>query len=87
MLNLHTIRQYQLEERALIARRLDFSRAQVVRLTEAMRFGELSLPEKTQELKEGLRKFHKDDRFLLCANIGELLVLNLETTLACKVGT
>jgi hypothetical protein len=59
----------------------------VARLTEAMRFGELSLPEKTQELRLGLQRFHKDDRFLLCANIGELLVLNLETTLACKVGT
>jgi hypothetical protein len=45
------------------------------------------LPEKTQELKEGLRKFHKDDRFFRCENIGDLLVLNLETTLACKLGT
>ena len=87
MLNLHTIRQYQLEERALIARRLEFSKGQVAKLTEAMRFGELSLPEKTQELKLGLQRFHKDDRFLRCANIGELLVLNLETTLACKLGT
>ena len=87
MLNLQTIRQYQLEERTLIARRLNFSKAQVVHLTEAMRFGELTLPEKTQELKVGLRKFHKDDRFLACGNIGDLLVLNLETTLACKLGT
>lgn len=87
ILNLQTIRQYQVEERTLIARRLNFSKEQVVRLTEAMRFGELSLPEKTQELKAGLRKFHKDDRFMQCANIGDLLVLNLETTLACKLAT
>jgi hypothetical protein len=86
ILNLHTIRQYQLEERTLIARRLNFSKDQVVMLTEAMRFGELTLPEKTQELKLGLQKFHKDDRFLQCANIGDLLVMNLETTLACKLG-
>ncbi|MBW8888037.1 MAG: hypothetical protein JF616_09810 [Fibrobacteres bacterium] len=85
ILNVQTIRQYQLEERTLIARRLNFSKEQVVRLTEAMRFGELSLPEKTQELKAGLRRFHKDDRFLQCANIGDLLVLNLETTLACQI--
>jgi len=87
ILNLQTIRQYQVEERTLIARRLNFSKEQVIRLTEAMRFGELSLPEKTQELKAGLRKFHKDDRFLECSNIGDLLVLNLETTLACKLAT
>jgi hypothetical protein len=87
ILNLQTIRQYQVEERTLIARRLNFSKEQVIRLTEAMRFGDLSLPEKTQELKAGLRKFHKDDRFLQCANIGDLLVLNLETTLACKLAT
>lgn len=85
ILNLQTIRQYQLEERTLIARRLNFSKEQVVRLTEAMRFGELSLPEKTQELKLGLQKFHKNDGFLGCANIGDLLVMNLETTLACKL--
>ena len=87
ILNLQTIRQYQLEERTLIARRLNFSKEQVTKLTEAMRFGELSLPEKTQELKLGLQRFHKDDRFLQCVNIGELLVMNLETTLACKLGT
>jgi hypothetical protein len=87
MLNLQTIRQYQLEERTLIARRLNFSKGQVVMLTEAMRFGELSLPEKTQELKLGLQRYHKDDRFLKCTNIGDLLVMNLETTLACKLGT
>jgi hypothetical protein len=87
ILNLQTIRQYQLEERTLIARRLEFSKPQVAMLTEAMKFGDLSLPEKTEELKLGLRKFHKDDRFLQCANIGDLVVLNLETTLACKVGT
>ena len=87
MLNLQTIRQYQLEERTLIARRLNFSKDQVVMLTEAMRFGELSLPEKTQELKLGLQRYHKDDRFLQCTNIGDLLVMNLETTLACKLGT
>jgi hypothetical protein len=86
ILNLQTIRQYQLEERTLIARRLNFSKQQVVMLTEAMRFGELSLPEKTQELKLGLQRFHKNDRFLQCANIGDLLVLNLETTLGSKLG-
>ena len=87
MLNLQTIRQYQLEERTLIARRLNFAKDQVIMLTKAMRFGELSLPEKTQELKLGLQRYHKDDRFLQCANIGDLLVMNLETTLACKLGT
>jgi hypothetical protein len=87
ILNLQTIRQYQLEERTLIARRLNYSKDQVIRLTEAMRFGELSLPEKTDELKQGLQRYHKNDQFLKCSNIGDLLVMNLETTLACKVGT
>ena len=86
ILNPQTIRQYQLEERALIARRLNFAKAQVKRLTEAMRFGELSLPEKTEELKLGLQKFHKEDRFLKCANMGDLVALNLEVTLAYKFG-
>ncbi len=86
ILNPQTIRQYQLEERTLIARRLEFSKTQVIMLTDAMRFGELSLPEKTQELKMGLRKFHKNDQFLKCANMGELVGLNLEVTLACKLG-
>lgn len=87
ILNPQTIRQYQLEERTLIARRLNFAKAQVTMLTEAMKFGELSLPEKTQELKLGLQKFHKEDRFLKCANMGDLVVMNLEVTLAYKFGS
>ena len=55
-------------------------------LTEAMRFGELSLPEITHELKSGLQKFHKDDSFMRCANMGDLVVMNLEKTLAYKLG-
>jgi hypothetical protein len=86
ILNPQTIRQYQLEERTLIARRLNFAKEQVVMLTEAMRFGELSLPEKTQELKLGLQRFHKDESFSRCANMGDLVVLNLEITLAYKLG-
>jgi hypothetical protein len=84
ILNPQTIRQYQVEERSLIARRMNFAKAQVKMLSEAMRFGELSLPEKTQELKLGLQKYHKDDRFLSCANMGDLVVMNLEVTLAYK---
>jgi hypothetical protein len=84
MLNPQTMRQYQLEERSLIMRRLNSAKPQVTKLTEAMRFGELSLPEKTQELKMGLHKFHKDDRFLKCSNMGDLVALNLEVTLSHK---
>ena len=58
------IHTYQLEERTLIARRLNFSREQVVKLTEAMRFGDLSLPEKTEEQYYALLRSDKSFIYL-----------------------
>ena len=85
-MNPQAIRQYQLEERTLIARRLNFAKTQVIMLTEAMRSGELALPEKTQALSLGLKKSHKDDSFMRCADMGDMVVQNLEITLAYKLG-
>ncbi len=81
MLNPKTIRQYQMEERALMSRRLRFSDSKINSLMVAMRGDELSPPEKVQELKEGLGKFHKTRRFESCTTMGDILWMNIEILL------
>ena len=76
-----TIQQYQIEERALIARRLRFTGKQFLRLLKILTKDEISTPEKTDQLKRGLAEFQKDKSFLKCSTMGEVIRQNLRTQL------
>ncbi len=81
LLNPETVRQYQFEERTLIARRLISYRYQLKQLIDAMRVDEISTPEKVEQLKQELYQNHGDKKFLKCKNMGEVLRRNLYKTL------
>ena len=83
VLDAQTIKQYQKEERNLMARRLKTTWARIDDLLFCMEQDAVSTPEKTSELAAGLARFHKDDDFLDIHNMGELTRHHL-TTLVTK---
>ena len=76
-----TVKQYQIEERGLIARRLRYTGKQFLKLLKILTKDEISTPEKTIELKTGLSEFHHNKDFLACKTMGEVIQLNLKVQL------
>jgi hypothetical protein len=73
------IRQYQIEERSLFARRV---RAEFHRLSDLQRTlaqEELSLPEKIVELREELGRHHQQKKFLQCTTMPQILHLHIKS--------
>ena len=81
LINKDTALQYQHEERALIKRRLNFSKNRIGHLENCMCGDQISSPEKTNQLRKELAEMHRDDRFLKCKTMGEITFLNLSVTL------
>lgn len=76
-----TVKQYQLEERSLIATRVKASETQVKALFDVMVKDELSTDEKVRQLKEELAYHHKNDAFRKCTNMGEIVLTNIRLLL------
>lgn len=70
--------QYQREERALIANRLKSSQVEIDDLLDTMESDTVSTPENTENLKQELAKHYKNEKFLSCKNMGNILRLSLE---------
>ncbi|GAB3820748.1 hypothetical protein GCM10028895_21550 [Pontibacter rugosus] len=75
------VKQYQNEERTLMFRRLRSSRYRLKDLIDCMRNDTISTPDKIEQLKQELAQHHKSDEFLKCANMGEIVRLNLKIIL------
>ena len=82
LLNFETVKQYRYEERTLIARRYKSAHARTKVLLEAMHADEISTEEKTTQLKQQLAEFHKNNRFLGCHSMGEIVAFNIEASLS-----
>ncbi len=80
-LNNEAVRQYQLEERALIARRVKASKHQLNKLLSCMIKDDLSSPDKVEVLKNELIQHHKNDIFKQSKTMGDLVVANLKLVL------
>ena len=76
-----TVIQYQLEERSLIARRVKASRVQLNKILKCMMRDKISDPAKVKQLGEELAYHHKNNSFLACESMGELVLNNLELLL------
>ncbi len=72
-----TVRQYQLEERSLIAGRVKASIKQVNELFDVMTHDEISQKNKVAQLGEELAYHHKNDIFKKCLNMGEIVLTNI----------
>lgn len=81
LINEKTVKQYQAEERSLIARRLIASRYRLKDLIDCMEEDSISTEEKVTQLREDLAKHHSHEAFLSCSNMGSILKLHLKQTL------
>lgn len=67
------VRQYQREERSLIASRLKAARHKIKDLLDAMCQDQISKQEYVESLKHDLAIFYRDDVFLKCKSMGQLV--------------
>lgn len=72
-----TVRQYQKEERSLIANRLRVARYRVVDLMRAMIADTISFPKNVLSLKKDLADFYHEPKFMDCKNMGEIVKMSL----------
>lgn len=80
-LKYQAVHQYQLEERSLIARRARNSRQQLNQLLNYMIKDRISFDDKVKQLREELSKHHKNDVFLGCQSMGEIVLTNIKLVL------
>jgi hypothetical protein len=76
-----TVRQYQKEERSMIASRMRYSNRQVSDLLKFMVRSRLSQDEYVDQLRDELADHYEDHRFLHCNTMGSIVKLSLETLL------
>jgi hypothetical protein len=72
-----TVKQYQLEERSLIAARAKVEWARLSELLTIMRTDEISDREKIANLRAELAAHHENDVFLHCRTMGEIIDANI----------
>ncbi len=80
-MKMKTVRQYQLEERSLIAARVKTSRRRFDNLFEIMVDDYLSTPDKVAQLKQQLDQHHKSTAFAKCQSMGEVVLTNIQLLL------
>ncbi|MDC0303921.1 hypothetical protein OAL15_02805 [Flavobacteriales bacterium] len=81
LMNERTVKQYQAEERSLIARRLIAARYRLKDLIDCMEEDTISTPEKVEQLGKDLAAHHKNDDFLAYEKMGAILKLHLKMSL------
>ncbi len=69
--------QYQIEERTLIAKRIAAAKYMIRDLLDAMASDRISRPEKVEQLKNELSDYYRNDAFLKCRCMGELVKCSL----------
>ena len=77
LLKPETLRQYQTEERALMARRARAERHRLKALLDVMRAHDLAPPAKVAQLKAELNRYHHTAAFDACDSMGDLVRQNL----------
>ncbi len=76
-----TVRQYQLEERSLIVARVKSAERQLQELFNVMVKDTISFPKKVMQLKKELAEHHKNNIFLSCKTMGEIVLTNIQLLL------
>jgi hypothetical protein len=76
-----TMKQYQVEERHMIASRIRYSMPEYLNLMEAMENSALSKPEYVANLRKELAHHYQNNRFLSCHSMGQLVRLSLSQLL------
>ncbi|MBX9853797.1 MAG: hypothetical protein K2X86_18790, partial [Cytophagaceae bacterium] len=76
-----SVKQYQKEERSMIAMRLKAAKYRIKELGDAVMQDEISLPDNIERLKSELALHYKDDEFLSCKNMGSIVRTSLRMLL------
>ena len=84
LLKPETLRQYQTEERALMARRARAERHRLKALLDVMRAHDLAPPAKVAQLRAELNRYHRTAAFDACDSMGDLVRQNLWQMLGPK---
>lgn len=79
-----TVKQYQKEERSLIATRFRSSHRQIMTLLHAMSKDKIAKEENIGQLRRELAEHYKEPDFLQCESMGELVQTSLETLLSAN---
>jgi hypothetical protein len=80
-LNPDTVRQYQQEEHALMARRMKVQRHRIKDLRDVIKTDTVSVPEKIQQLGNELAEYYDDAVFARCKTMGEIIERSLKRIL------
>jgi len=75
------MKQYQKEERSLIAMRLKASKVKTTQLLDAMSKDIISKKEYVVSLGKDLAAHYKEEKFLVCKSMGELVKMSLSMVL------
>jgi hypothetical protein len=73
-----SVKQYQTEERSLIASRLRVEKQRLYELMDIMARDEISTEAHTEQLKKELALYYKNDKFLKCNTMGSIVWVSLE---------
>ncbi len=73
-----SVKQYQIEERALISGRIKSEKQRLYDLMDIMAKDNISAPENIESLKIELAKYYENDTFLKCKTMGEIVWKSLE---------
>lgn len=77
-LTFESVRQYQTEERSLIAGRIRVERSRIQDLLDVMILDTISLPHHTNQLKKELANHYRNNSFLQCRTMGDIVKKSLE---------
>jgi hypothetical protein len=80
-LNAEVVKQYQQEERAVIARRIKAQRHRIKDLRDVIMTDHVSFPEKIQQLGDELALYYEDPVFGKCKTMGEIIERSLKRLL------
>lgn len=78
VLSPESVRQYQKEERSMMATRLRAARYRIKELGDAVMKDNIAPPENVELLKKELAKYYKDPDFLTCTNMGAIVKTSLK---------
>ena len=84
-LNAEVVRQYQQEERALIARRIKAHRHRIRDLRDVIMTDQVSTPEKISRLGHELARHYDDAVFSRCKTMGEIIERSLKRLLVSSL--
>lgn len=85
VMSMETAEQYVRQEHAALKKRFLAAKQRTKSILRRMKNDRISTTENVNILKEELADFYKDDTFLNCKTMGDIVILNLESRLGIKV--